>query len=517
MIGLLLITILYFILSLRVSFSGPFQGDSVRHVNIAKQFVDDGYIQPYIKNILVDSTNNKPITYPILFHILLAITYVFLGEVGVKLIPVLCGLLLNLLIFLIVRELTKNDWAGILGILLVLSFHDFFRFSSFVFMESLLAVFCFLSAFYFIKSLNVFKSDKTLINFLTGFFIGAAISTKLPGFFMLAIPILYLLFERRVSSLIPIFLGIFLISAPFLGFQLSSMGTVFDPGFASLVHPNNKLASMIDKQALMEFQNSQHEFIRYSYARTFTGLKDFFYLSSSNMMSLLLIFSIFYLPGSKWKILKKLSFLYTLPLCYLLFYFVVPNLRYYFSYRLFVVFVFILGVVSLFKLVSNNKQVKLLTLFTLLIVLIVLATNVANGWIHQKNRIMYQKSEGGYSSLIEACKWLKDNTPENAIILGTPEPDLAYYSQRPVLWISPYGGSKIPKLFQTKDESVALKICSEYNISYIWIGKYQIRKIVTWPQFIPKNGLVSVIGSFKHFKLVYKNKDILIYKVLYKD
>jgi uncharacterized membrane protein len=134
---------------------------------------------------------------------------------------------------------------------------------------------------------------------------------------------------------------------------------------------------------------------------------------------------------------------------------------------------------------------------------------------------------------LAACKWIRENLPEDAIIEAEPNypgigglyKPLYYYSlipdfaERPTAvgeWkVSSVEHDKtgtieerfheIRKMFSTTDLSESLAISQKYHINYIYIG--QLEKLL-YPQGIPKFG-----DNQRIFKKIYSLSGTEIYKV----
>ncbi len=113
-------------------------------------------------------------------------------------------------------------------------------------------------------------------------------------------------------------------------------------------------------------------------------------------------------------------------------------------------------------------------------------------------------------SYIEAMKWIKDNTPQDAFFInlwGTPA---IYNAERTSVWHMPEQGD----IMLSNDDAIVIPLLERNNITYIVVTKFSIRNenlLTVYP-----SNFVNYLASSKYFEKVYENTDTIIYKVSFK-
>jgi len=120
------------------------------------------------------------------------------------------------------------------------------------------------------------------------------------------------------------------------------------------------------------------------------------------------------------------------------------------------------------------------------------------------------------SDYIEALRWVKDNTADNAIIFTTYTGSLEYYGKRVGLWA--INVKEFPQIMTTQNGSYISESLKHYNISYILIW----RSTIAQNYIIPESNLWGVFtynfanvvsNDTTHFSLTYSNQDNWIFKL----
>jgi 4-amino-4-deoxy-L-arabinose transferase-like glycosyltransferase len=108
---------------------------------------------------------------------------------------------------------------------------------------------------------------------------------------------------------------------------------------------------------------------------------------------------------------------------------------------------------------------------------------------------------------IEAIKWIKQNTPEDALIFTAYGGSLKYYGDRTAFWAS---FNEFPEVMTSTNSTRIYNILKSYNISYILVW----RGILAQNYIVPESNLIGaftynflnqVYNDKEHFNMTYSN------------
>lgn len=127
-----------------------------------------------------------------------------------------------------------------------------------------------------------------------------------------------------------------------------------------------------------------------------------------------------------------------------------------------------------------------------------------------------EQSQRYPSDYIDAMKWIKQNTPQDAIIFTAYGGSLSYYGERKNLWTSL---NEFPDLMHSTNSTYIYDILKKNNVSYIlvWNG------VLSNDWIIPQSNIIGVFtynfvnqvsNDNKNFNVTYSNQDNIIFKVL---
>jgi len=118
---------------------------------------------------------------------------------------------------------------------------------------------------------------------------------------------------------------------------------------------------------------------------------------------------------------------------------------------------------------------------------------------------------------LEALKWIKDNTPKDAIIFTTYGGSLEYFGERNSIWASDIG-EHFPELMTTSNSTLISETLKSYNVSYILIWRstmaqnYIIPESNIWGVFTYK--FADVISKdTTNFNNTFSNQNNWIFKL----
>ena len=116
-------------------------------------------------------------------------------------------------------------------------------------------------------------------------------------------------------------------------------------------------------------------------------------------------------------------------------------------------------------------------------------------------------------SLNNLSEFIEANVPANAILLGA-DGVYRYWIERDFFWMSDMGGLDIYTLLSTRSEEEALKILEEHNIEYIFVDYDQVKR-KGFGDYIPPDGLLTILDKSNYFEKVYDDNILGLYEVKY--
>jgi len=501
--------------------------------------------------------------YPSFYSYLMAILYSVINEKGFNLVPYLGFLFLLLSSFLLIRQMTKNYYLGLLAIILVGASPKIIYYSARMYQEILLSgliIFCIYLFFKYLEN----KGRNTL--FLLSLFVGVTLSTKQQGLFILypSIVLFFIfIFLRKRISIIDLSMIIaipFLIGITFYGVLFHTIGIITpgsgEFGVVNLVNTvgqkiffynekhntslygmnlnNHDLASTANSSDPLEIKLQQIEdkYNKVAFTRgesrhiwptdVFTNFDKFNQANSlyvdvqgikleNPYLLYLSFFSI--IAGFIYCIYKYKRYcdllLFTiifLPINYILFIRNSDQQRYQLFIPIFVLIYICIFFKFLWKRIYINRYLNILSIILAIILLFIPLLSyriLANTrWGGSQ---MYSPSVGGITSVREVGNWFKDNTSQNILIGQECGNELHYYSQRNVSgdWRIYFLNSNDLRTYLTRT-----------NISYYVIYVSQLTDDNDWKAtcWVPKSFYKRMDSNFSK-AYITKDKDIIIYKI----
>jgi hypothetical protein len=217
---------------------------------------------------------------------------------------------------------------------------------------------------------------------------------------------------------------------------------------------------------------------------------------------------------SNWKINKENSFLLLQLVSFLTFMFIF-NLFYLISFSplepryLSIIFpqLSLLGGFFLWKMKEWNK-------WLLILIIPILFFSLFSGITTSIGTYNSQRYPDDY---IEALKWIKVNTPKDALIFTAYSGSLKYFGERDNIWATNVN-EYFPQLMTTTNSTFIYDILKQYNVSYILIW----RSIMAQNYIIPESNLWGIFtynfanvvsADTEHFDLKFSNENNWIFEL----
>lgn len=520
-------------------------GDGQMHTTYARFISETGSTPQYspyvITSVGEDSITMQPITYPLTSQVEMSLFFTIGDEDLLEFFSPVLGTLIALFLFLILRKVNKYFafFASIFAV--ILNAH---RFMMVPLMEQFLLFGMVASIYYYY--LLIIKHEKKYIA-LTGLFLGLVISTKEQGLVFFVVIILHGFFTgiyKRIKmgdSTLFKYLSLMVLIALVVSIcplmdQIARNGTLVEMDGKSWI-PFLKVNYTLDQESLNELANIVGYKVTYNsifetvkvymlqplyYAQSWRAVQGNDISQWVYLIAILLIMGFYYLFKKK----------RTLSLLLILLFFMEVGVTFYTNthpYQYHNLGLTILGVFIVAGLFGAGKYIRSfsgktmshLIIYTFLVVFIV---TFACGYMNYAHEPLWGNSGRNDDNYIEAYQemgnFVRSSTSDDAIVLtgGGSGQLFAYYADRKTMWISPWGGSKVPLIFSTSDEEEALHWLQQYSVSYIFIDKRQL----SYPGVsdrILSHGLMDYIDESNHFEKVHvtfpDNELLILYEVIW--
>lgn len=527
-IGLGCIIISFFIISLFVSFSNRIEGDAAFHALVSREIAENGHILNVTSYMLGNEKNNFPVAYPQVFHLIGALTYLYLGTPAFSLLPVFYGCLSLYFLAIIFFNLHKHPIAIFMGIIILTLNLYFLDYSSKYFMEIGL-VFAILAALaYSIKYINQKKVSNL---YVAAIFFGLSVAIKQQG--LIALPIflivLYLNYrwQKSLKSIaISCVLFIFIAAGPMIQLFYAT-GSILYPGdnppkIIQMVE--SPLRSILHIQLLngdktwgiINEGRREEEIVTWrSLPNTLTA-----WLVQDNSASVPWV----YLTGILLFILlarvvktrntKDFVMLIFLTLFYLLLYFLARP-----RYALPLI---ILPSVILFYIIHTLSAVKIkhsIIVFTAAFFIIYTMINFSSKFsdtLFRDDYGFYGKYNNNRHSELEALYDPIKNDHTSSFTVLSPVPyETAYYTKHTAVWANPYGAIDLFDSFLGAPENKVITMLKKYRVKYLIIYDDRSMRYSNWAGINPTDGFFSTIDNSDKFRLVKRNASGKVYAVNY--
>ena len=452
--------------------------DGLDHLSVGRGIADDGALLE-----LAPHTTGG-IAYPETFHVMLALVYMWGGEGMVKFLSPICGALIALFIYLMLKPV--NRCLGVLSGVFATGFltHIFLNplLEPYLLAGAIMAMyFCYL----------FFKTEGKKYLWLAALFLGLSMSIKQPGLMLFGVVIvvgivlaLYMLLKRghrQLLNSVPL-LAIVPIAISFapLRDHIERNGALY-PGGLNYFHyihwRGYEAISRIAKEYLVG---------------------PAFWERPESWVSLLVIPIL---------VLFILGAIYLYKRDRLLTYILLPVLvgevllalmagrliRHYHVIGIAIAPVFLMSSIFFVRKVMNLRLASLF-LATLLVIFGVSGVFLYNeGWWGDSGRYDDQH----ISMYKEVGEFIQGNIPHDAIYLAGTE-GFSYYSLKgggTRVWIQP--------IFEYKSEQAAVERLRGNNIDYIFLETRQIEKESEWRDYVPSDGLAGYIDESPYFEEVF--------------
>ena len=519
---MLAVTLLAVILCINfwVSVSYNFFGDCAVHAWISNNIWNKGSLV-YQLNYITDSAGTKRlITYPLIFHVSLALSNILGFPMGIYIFMFFYNLFYLLSFYTFTRDLFNNKVA-FLSVFVLSCSSQFFTLSTLLFMEHFLFGFILLFLVCLLKFSN---SMNFKFLYLAFFFCGVAVSTKQSAIVAMIPIILWISISKRILlkiNLPNLFMGItifFLVVYPVLSYQISTTGTITVPPdgppsswiFNKKWHEDPTSISYIQKSMQMEnlynwlVNDTTHKRIfRFFYPFNLNCLHNF--SPHMALFLLLLIMGIIFSFKNRKEFLSLLSITSIVYLYFILT--ATANPRYYLLLFLLIIPLFCSGI---FVLREKNKFLTILCVFLLAISSTTLfAENISYKDNPDRPYIYCEYYTQEFrDSFIQGCNYLKSIYSGGVVLTYCHE--VMLYSNATVTWINPHGGSEFIEMFNTKNITRIMEILKSYHIRYIFIAKNQIDS--GGIKNVPKN-FCDIIENEKICNILFRNNLVKIYEV----
>lgn len=169
-----------------------------------------------------------------------------------------------------------------------------------------------------------------------------------------------------------------------------------------------------------------------------------------------------------------------------------------------------IGYTALWKMKWELKRLRKLSLFLIILGLLFSATSATS-------RL---SQYGPDQDLIESLEWMKENLPEDSVIVTYPDYAywVHYYSDKRTLLDPEFsrtarGGAiqrEIANLFQLRRESDAMQIINKYRIQYFLITP-EMKTSLVWHR--EDQGLLFLLNNSEKFKKLYQDQGIEVWQV----
>lgn len=541
LLPLILVIVVFFYLAVYV-LPVNIHGDGKFHTLYAREIVDTGRLpehEPYSLVPAADETVHLPINYPLGSHTLMAVFYMIGGETALKFFSPILGMLVAFFVYLLLRPISRYGALAAALFAVVLNSQ---RFIMVPLMEQLL-LFAMVASLYFYYLFVENREKKYIL--LTGLFLGLVLATKQQGLVFFGAILAHAIFTgvyRKTRDgdfgllklVAPILIIAAIVSSGPLLDQLDRNGVIVEEGSIT-IPPFSEPKVPLDDEASAEVLEITGYDITYSSPLETLGayfLHPFCYSSALSFLRdnpivgafLCLLIALLFLSGAVY-LFRRHSLLFSL----IPFIFLVELLLTYFTdtrpFQYHNIGLATLGIILVFGLLGVAESVRFpnVTKFARLALPSLFVIGSVAGYVVV---VLPDWNDSGryedyyVNAYEEMGASISGSVPDDAIFLtgGGVGTAFQYYSQRNTVWISEWGGAKIPLIFRAHDEEEALHWLDYYDVDYIFIDARQ----PSWhglSDFISPDGLLEYIDESTHFEKVcslYPGDEVLkIYRVIY--
>jgi len=501
-IGLILAILIFLVMNWWVMFSSNIIfGDEAYHTHESRWIAQNLEIPKYVPLYGTDLHRLADTKY-ISSHIFFAsLFYVFgFSEFLVKLFVPLLTLFSSIVIYRFVKNYISQKLAFV-SIFIFHSFPTLATYSVLYYSDIFLLFFISLSIYFFHDYLKK-GSVKYLI--LTGVFTGFAILSKMSGFILIFLYLIWLVWKKDVKlvkGLVIISLFATIISVPWFIRNFSFFDT---PGCGFPIFPSQKCsegpAENIQLERTPSAVGSEAGIMR-------MGLLNYVDFAYSINLFLIFLMGLIYVILKKEEIDKFVLAIF-LSLFVLLIWFAsdVATYRAEDFARQMLPAVIPLGVISF---VFVNSFYEFLTkyhkVFGIIFIIIILYATVTTAKSKADTMIIVKQFSPGF---FEGARWIRENTEKDDMILSLWTHQTVYTTERKSFWPQ----SQYVSIF-TKNDQTAVDTLKANGFDYIFVQKWSITDGQFY-QGYPLAFINFLNSNNQSFSKPFENQDVIIYKVV---
>jgi|GEM_PF-6235874 len=516
--------ILFSIISLYISFTNRIEGDAAFHALVSREIAEDGRTISSTSYILANEKNNFPIAYPQIFHLIGAISFLYIGNNTFIILPVLYGVMSLYFLAIIFMNIHKNLAATLLGVLILALNIYFLDYSSKYFMEIGL-VFTILAALaYTMKYVNK-KNTSSL--YIASIFFGLSVAIKQQGLIALPIFLIILflsyLWNKSFKQIIISILFFLLIAVGPMIQLFYSTGSILYAGdnppkiIQIIEEPLRKVLRVKllegDKEwSTINQGRRDEEIVTWrdisNTVTAWTVQDDTASIPWVELTGILLLILIV-------RVIKTRSIIDLVMLVFLgLFYF----LLYYLARPRYALPLIVLPSVTLFYIIHTLKIFKTKAILIVSITSLFIIYTMIN--FGSKLPDIMSRDDYGYfgvyndkrnSQLQSLYDSIKIDNNINYTVLSPVPYETAFYTKHATIWANPYGATDLFKSFLSTDEKTTVAMLKKYRVKYLIIYNDRFMRYSNWVGISPSDAFFSKIATSKNFHLIKHNDSGRVY------
>ena len=466
---------------------------------IAQNHVLPKYVPMFQTEIYHEQFISKP-----LFILSESFFYLIGGEAGMKFLIPLFSILTAFMIYIFLKRYEKPK-AGIVGALLFMLVPSLITHGVLSYVDTLLLLVSTCAIYFGMKS---FEENNKQYAIVAGIFAGLSVLSKVSGIFVMIFFILYFLYFKKYNKwklfVTIIIIAIIMVAPWYLIRNPIITGNIcYGPlnngcgPVSDISIPTNNDLEYVGRTAAGGTEANLLDF----------GLLNYFNFAYGFAFTVIFLFSIAFI-GVRKKIIDKELILWLISIIPLLYF---STWRAEDTARYLLPLVVPMAIISgIFISNAHEKIKKYNSMIAIFFIIILIAS--ASYYGYEKITIMKQVKQFS-PGFFDACDWVKENTPQDSIILTKFASRVAYQCDRKIGYI-PHG----PTVFLAYNDS-SYEHMKLHGIDYVYIieGLISNQELA---EYYPYR-FVQYIESSPHFKLVYDNRNVYgvngvrIYEVLY--
>lgn len=527
-IGLIFVIVLG--ANLYLHLNTPFWSDNSRDANIITQIAQSGEISSTLPYQLATPDSSFPILYPQLYFVLVATVHQFIGPFSLNLVPSIAVAFLIVAIYILGKHLCGRRVGLIASLVAVPAIIG----NKGIEAEMSLLLLVVLSLFAFHQALQTGRRRWLLV---TGIFAAGAVGMKQAGWFAIVFivlaAIIYAASQRNLwrkylrDGLITIVLAAVLFF-PVLSYQFSTTGHIFF--VRPLPGPMAQVEEGVVSWLGIEGYESNLAFRQYHSSsglvssriagaspggtiRFLNGFsnksvgKDFL----GGFFILFLSFGAVFIFRDRNRSVMALALSLALVATAYMSFIQLPS--YFTVLPLLAGVIFSYGLVRVGEgsfLTRSRLRMAIQAVLVIIIISGVLIASVLTyaDSLHSSVRSMPKQTE--YQEMGE---WIDEELPEDAIILGHRQHELAQYAHRKIIWLNPVGGTELYEALRFGTDSQLADIMDREGVSYIFIDKTWVGNPNKWIAYVSPKAVERLERSH-HFEQIFGTKRTKVYQLV---